>query len=106
MASSLDYTEYVMDQLSGAGVLRARKMFGEYMVYLNEKPVVLVCDNICYFKKHPIIDDLMSDAECGRPYEGAKEHYILDIDHASDARRIVSTLESVTDYPKPRRKTK
>lgn len=106
MASSLDYTKYVMDQLSGAGVLRARKMFGEYMVYLNEKPVVLVCDNICYVKKHPIIDDLMSDAECGRPYEGAKEHYILDIDHASDARRIVSMLESVTDYPKPRRKTK
>lgn len=106
MASSLDYAEYVIDQLTGVGVLRARKMFGEYMVYLNEKPVVLVCDNICYVKKHPIIDEIMSDAECGCPYHGAKEHYILDIDHSSEARRIVSLLETVTDYPKKKKSVK
>lgn len=106
MASTLDYAEYVMDQLSGVGVLRARKMFGEYMIYVNEKPVVLVCDNICYVRKHQIIMELMADAECGCPYEGCKEYYILDIDHATDARRIVSLLETVTDYPKKKKKTR
>ena len=105
MASSLDYAEYVMDQLAGVGILRAKKMFGEYMVYVNEKPVVLVCDNICYVKKHPILAELMSDAECACPYEGCKEYYILDIDHAPEARRVVALLETVTDYPKKKKKT-
>ena len=103
MASTLDYAEYVMDQLAGVGVLRAKKMFGEYMVYVNEKPVVLVCDNICYVKKHPILAELMSNAECACPYEGCKEYYILDIDHASEARRVVALLETVTDYPKKKK---
>lgn len=92
-----------MDQLAGLGVLRAKKMFGEYMVYVNEKPVVLVCDNICYVKKHPILAEHMSDAECACPYEGCKEYYILDIDHASEARRVVALLETVTDYPKKKK---
>lgn len=92
-----------MGQLSGVGILRAKKMFGEYMVYVNEKPVVLVCDNICYVKKHPILTELMSNAECACPYEGCKEYYILDIDHASEARRVVALLETVTDYPKKKK---
>jgi len=105
MATSLDYAEYVMDRLSGVGVLRAKKMFGEYMIYVNEKPVVLVCDNICYVKKHPVVEEMMSDAECGCPYYGAKEHYILDIDHSNEARRIVALLETVTDCPKPKKRS-
>ncbi len=46
----------------------------------------------------------MSEAECGIPYDGAKERYILDIDHASQARQIVSLLEKVTPFPKDRKK--
>ena len=52
-------------------------MFGEYMVYVNDKPVLLVCDNTVYVKKLPEIEELMSGAECGVPYDSAKEHYIL-----------------------------
>lgn len=44
------------------------------MVYLNEKPVLLVCDNTVFVKKLPVLDDLMRDALCGCPYEGAKEY--------------------------------
>lgn len=55
-------------------------MFGEYMVYVNDKPVLLVCDNTVYVKKLPEIEELMSGTECGVPYDSAKEHYILDIE--------------------------
>ncbi|MFR2154639.1 MAG: hypothetical protein ACLS48_08380 [[Eubacterium] siraeum] len=58
-------------------------MFGEYMVYVNDKPVLLVCDNTVYVKKLPEIEELMSGAECGVPYDSAKEHYILDIEDRS-----------------------
>ena len=36
MATTKDYIEYVCERLHGAGGLRYRKMFGEYMVYVND----------------------------------------------------------------------
>ena len=42
MSSSLDFVNYVCEQLEGVGAIRSRKMFGEYMVYVNDKPVVMV----------------------------------------------------------------
>ena len=38
------------------------------------------------------------------PYEGAKEHYILDIDDTDLARQVVAVLETVTPLPKPKKK--
>ena len=46
----------------------------------------------------------MDGAPCGVPYEGAKEHYILDIDDAPFARQVAALLETVTPLPKPRKK--
>ena len=36
--------------------------------------------------------------------DGAKEHYILDIDSLEHSEKIVAMLESVTPIPKPRKK--
>ena len=99
MATTKDYIEYVCERLHGAGGLRYRKMFGEYMVYVNDKPVLLVCVKIV-----PELAALMADAERGLPYEGAKEHYILDIDDTDLARQVVAVLETVTPLPKPKKK--
>ena len=40
----------------------------------------------------------------GFPYEGAKEHYILDIEHKREAVKVVRTLEQALPYPKPKNK--
>ena len=104
MATTKDYIEYACERLHGAGGLRYRKMFGEYMVYVNDKPVLLVCDNTVFVKKLPELDVLMEQAGCGLPYEGAKEHYILDIDDNDLARQVVAVLEAVTPLPKPKKK--
>ena len=114
MATTKDYIEYVCERLHGAGGLRYRKMFGEYMVYVNDKPVLLVCDNTVFIKCLPAVEPLMkivpelaalmADAERGLPYEGAKEHYILDIDDTDLARQVVAVLEAVTPLPKPKKK--
>lgn len=50
MATSADYLTFVLEQLSPLGGVRSRKMFGEYMVYFNEKPVLLVRDNTVFVK--------------------------------------------------------
>ena len=41
MASSKEFVDFVMEQACGTGEITFRKMFGEYMIYVNEKPVVL-----------------------------------------------------------------
>ena len=81
-------------------------MFGEYVVYVNDKPVLLVCDNTVYVKKLTEIEELMSGAECGVPYDGAKEHYILDIENRELTEKVVEVLEQVTPVPKKKPKKK
>jgi len=104
MATTLDFIEYVCDQINDVGVVRHKKMFGEYMVYVNDKPILLVCDNTVYVKILPCLGGLMSDADKGYPYNGAKEHYILDTDNAELLRSVVGILEPITPLPKPRKK--
>jgi TfoX/Sxy family transcriptional regulator of competence genes len=104
MATTKEYVEYVAAQVANCGLVRYKKMFGEYMVYVNEKPILLVCDNTVFVKILPCVDTLMASAEKGFPYEGAKEHYVLDIDNAELACEIVAALLPVTPPPKPREK--
>lgn len=103
MATSEEYARFVCEQLSGFGAIRSRKMFGEYVVYLNDKPILSVCDNIVYVKKLPVIAALMQNAACGVPYPSAKEHYILDIDNTELLHMLIPQLEAAASVPKPRK---
>lgn len=104
MACTEDYINFVCSQLEGVGQVRAKRMFGEWGIYVDEKMVMMVCDNIAYVRQVPEIAELMRDAECGFPYPGAKEHYILDVDHRDQARQVAKVLAEVLPYPKSRKK--
>lgn len=104
MACTTDYIDFICSQIGRAGVVRSRKMFGDYCIYVDEKPVLLACDNITYIKKHKSIEDLMKDAEIGYPYDGAKEHYILDVEHSAFAIEVITTLLPHLPLPKPKKK--
>jgi TfoX/Sxy family transcriptional regulator of competence genes len=106
MSTTVDYIEYVCEQIKGSWAVRYRKMFGEYMVYVNDKPIILVCDNTVFVKKLDSISEIMKDAELGYPYEGAKEHYILDIDNSKLCKSAITILEKEIPIPKPRKKKK
>ena len=103
MATSQEYVEFVCDQVRGVGLVRYRKMFGEYMVYVNDKPLLLVCDNQVYVKQLEALKDVLGDAAKGFPYQGAKEHYVLDIDDREKSREVVALLERVTPPPAPKK---
>lgn len=105
MATSVDYIEYVCGGIEGVGEVRYRKMFGEYMVYVNDKPVLLVCDNVVYVKILDCLAEVMEGAEKGFPYKGAREHYVLDVDDRELAVKVVGILEPVTAVPKPRKRS-
>jgi len=104
MASDLSFVEYVCDQIRNAGVITYKKMFGEYLVYTNGKPAVLICDNTAFVKILPCVEQFLKTAEKGYPYKGAKEHYVVDVDDSETLSAIVRTLDKNTNLPKPKKK--
>ena len=58
MATSKEYIDYVVAQVSTAGVVETKRMFGEYGLYLDGKCVALVCDDTVYVKMLPELSTL------------------------------------------------
>ncbi len=100
MACTREFIDFVCEAISPLGEVRSLKMMGDYVIYLNEKCIITACDNCAYIKKLDCIAPLMSDAETGHPYEGAKECYILDLSDQSKSRKIIATLWPALPFPK------
>ena len=62
MASSREYLDFVLEQLEGISGIDYKKMFGEYLIYINNKPAIMVCDNTPMVKKIPELLELMQGA--------------------------------------------
>ena len=104
MACSEEFIDFVYSQIKDTGTVRAKKMFGDWMIYVDEKPIVIACDNICFVKMLPAARDIMADALTGYPYDGAKPHYILYMEHREKAVEVIRALLPVIPYPKKREK--
>lgn len=104
MACTTEFIETICDALAPLGEVRSRKMMGDYVIYVNEKCVITACDDIAYVKKLPCIAHLMADAECGSPYPGAKEAYILDFADTGKALKVIELLWDNLPFPKPKKK--
>lgn len=97
MATSEDYIKYICGQIRGFTDVIYKKMFGEYIVYINAKPVLLVCDNTVFVKKLSQLNSF-ENLQLAYPYEGAKEHYILDVDDIEVFNEIVAVVEKATPF--------
>jgi DNA transformation protein len=111
MSTSQSTLDYILDQTSAAKV-SARKMFGEYTLYCNEKMVGLVCDDTLYIKITPQGKAYVGEHyHEGSPYQGAKPAMVIDptlIEDQDWLTDLVSITEKSlpTPKPKPARKTK
>lgn len=106
MSTRQSTIDYLIDQLSGAREVSARKMFGEYCLYLAGKPVALVCDDQLFLKPTPAGRSLLSRATEGSPYPGAKPHLLIAADLWEDREwlaRLVEVTASELPEPKPRK---
>ncbi len=103
MATTKDFIEFVCSQIENdTWGVRYRKMFGEYMVYVNEKPLLLVCDNTVYVKELECLKTWAEKLEKGIPYSGAKEHYIVDVDDRELLNNILQELEKAIPLLAPK----
>ena len=73
MASRLEYVRYVAEQLSGAGEITYKKMFGEYGLYCDGKIFANVSDDQLFIKITEAGRSLYPGLPEAPPYPGGKE---------------------------------
>ncbi len=105
MASNLEYVEYVCEQISGAGNITFKKMFGEYGVYCNEKFIGVICDNQFFVKKTVSGASVIPDCEEAPPYSGAKPHLLIEnVDDRELMTKFITATYNELPMPKPKKK--
>ncbi|MBQ3159727.1 MAG: TfoX/Sxy family protein [Clostridia bacterium] len=77
MASSKEYLEYVLEQLSGVEGLRCRSMMGEYLLYCRNKVVGGIYDDRLLIKATKSARALLPDAPRELPYPGGTEMLLV-----------------------------
>jgi len=95
MATSQSFIDYVCEQLEGVGAIRWIRMMGEACVYVDEKPIVLICNDTIYIKKLQCLDKF-DIKETAIPYKGASERYIIDVDDRELLREVVKQVAENT----------
>ena len=103
MASSKDYLEYILEQLSGLDDISYRAMMGEYIIYYRGRVVGGIYDNRFLVKPTASAKAMMPDAEPELPYEGAKE--MLPVDNLENREFLAALIQAMYDeLPAPKRK--
>ena len=103
MASSKEYLEYVLDQLSSLYDITYRAMMDEYIIYYQGKIVGGIYDDRFLVKPTKSALDLMPDASRELPYEGAKEMLLVeDIDDRDFLNELLNAM--MDELPTPKKK--
>ena len=78
MASTKEYLDYILEQLSNLDEISYRAMMGEYILYYKGKIFGGIYDNRFLVKPTKSALALMPDASLELPYEGAKKMLLVD----------------------------
>ena len=103
MASRLEYVRYVAEQLSGAGEITYKKMFGEYGLYCDGKIFANVSDDQLFVKITEAGRSLFPGLPEAPPYPGAKNYFRIE---SVDDRDFLTalTLATCQALPEPKKK--
>lgn len=103
MASSKEYLEFVLEQLSLLDEITYRAMMGEYIIYYRGKVIGGIYDDRFLVKQTKSSVKLMPDAELDLPYEGAKEMLLVDeIENKEFLRELFDAM--YPELPAPKKK--
>ena len=104
MASSKEFLNFILEQLSGLDEIFYRPMMGEYIIYYRDKIVGGIYDDRLLVKKTKSARALMPAAVCSLPYDGAKE--MLLVEEVDDKDFLAELFEAMyDDLPLPKKRT-
>ena len=103
MASTKEYLEFVLGQLSGLEEITYKHMMGEYILYFRDRIIGGIYDDRLLVKPVKSAIELMPLAKYELPYEGAKE--MILVDNIDDREFMCNLIISMYDeLPKSKKK--
>ena len=103
MASSKEYLDFILEQLSELEEVTYRAMMGEYIIYYRGKIVGGIYDDRLLVKPVKSAIALMPDAAYELPYEGAKEMLLVDdVDNKDFLTQLFNAMYD--ELPNPKKK--
>lgn len=103
MASSKEYLDFILEQLSELEGISYRAMMGEYILYYGGKIVGGIYDDRFLVKVTKSSRKKMPDAELELPYEGAKEMLLVDdVENKEFLRELLEDM--YPELPAPKKK--
>ena len=107
MASKQSLVDFLLDQFAGAGLVSAKKMFGEYGLFLDGKLFALVCDDTLFLKPTAAGRALFTTVAEAPPYPGAKPCLVVAEAHWDDRDWLAAVARATAEaLPLPKQKTK
>lgn len=104
MASSKEYLDFILEQLSELDDVSHRAMMGEYIVYYRGKVVGGIYDDRFLVKPTKSATALMPNAEMELPYDGAKEMLLVDdVDNKEFLKELLEAMYSELPASKKRK---
>ncbi len=103
MASTKEYLDFVLEQLSGLDEISYRAMMGEYILYYRGRVFGGIYDDRLLVKTVPAAVKLVPDASMELPYDGAKE--MILVDNVDDREFLCELIEAMyEELPAPKKK--
>lgn len=105
MASSREYLDFVLEQLSKVDEITYRQMMGEYIICYRGKIVGGIYDNRFLVKPVQAAKSLMPNAATELPYQSAKP--MLSVENVDDRDFLKALIEAMyAELPEPKKKNK
>ena len=103
MASSKEYLDFIVEQLSELNEITVRAMMGEYILYYRGKIVGGIYDDRLLVKPIKAAVSYMPTATYELPYEGAKEMLLVDeVDNREFLTGLFNAMYEELPAPKPK----
>ena len=103
MASSKEYLDFILEQLSGLEGITFKPMMGEYILYMHGKIIGGIYDDRFLVKPVKSAMTMMPDADRELPYEGAKEMLLVDnVDNREFLKELLMAM--FDELPAPKQK--
>ena len=101
MASSKEYLDFILEQLSDLDGVSWRAMMGEYVLYYRGKVVGGIYDDRFLVKPTRSAAALMPESARELPYEGAKEMLLVeDVDNREFLQKLLEAMAEELPAPK------
>jgi TfoX/Sxy family transcriptional regulator of competence genes len=105
MASEQKIVDFIIEQIGFSKQVTSKKMFGEHVLYFDNKLFALICDNKLFIKPTESGREYIKEVVEASPYPGAKPCFLIEekLENTDWLRKLVKITVAELPEPKPKK---